>query len=57
VLSGFKNVTIVDMDHVVGSNLNRCLFFRREDASNRRMKAEVIANGMSGLSFDVSLIR
>ncbi len=43
VLSGFRHITLVDMDRVVRSNLNRCLFFRREDADLRRMKAEVVA--------------
>jgi len=55
VLSGFRNVTIVDMDHVVGSNLNRCLFFSREDASMRRAKAEVVAEGMRRISPDASV--
>lgn len=52
-LSGFRKITIVDMDRVVGSNLNRCLFFSREDASEGRMKATVVANGMTSLSADV----
>jgi len=43
VLSGYKNITIVDMDYVVRSNLNRCLFFSEEDAVNRRFKAEAVA--------------
>jgi molybdopterin/thiamine biosynthesis adenylyltransferase len=43
LLSGFEDISIVDMDHVVESNLNRCVFFREEDARNRRMKAEVLA--------------
>ncbi|MGD9962543.1 MAG: ThiF family adenylyltransferase [Thermoplasmata archaeon] len=51
-LSGFRRVTVVDMDHVVGSNLNRCLFFTREDARARRDKAEVVARGIEGLSPD-----
>ena len=50
VLSGFKKITIVDMDHVVGSNLNRCLFFSPEDARRKRMKAEVVAEGLRDLS-------
>ncbi|OPY31278.1 MAG: putative adenylyltransferase [Methanomassiliicoccales archaeon PtaU1.Bin124] len=43
VLSGCKNITLVDMDHVVRSNLNRCVFFREEDADERRMKADIVA--------------
>ncbi len=49
-LSGFKHVTVVDMDHVVGSNLNRCLFFSDEDATGRRAKADTVAKGMRRLS-------
>jgi molybdopterin/thiamine biosynthesis adenylyltransferase len=43
VLSGFEDVSIVDMDRVVLSNLNRCLFFQEEDARNRLFKAEALA--------------
>jgi molybdopterin/thiamine biosynthesis adenylyltransferase len=49
-LSGFRRITIVDMDHVVVSNLNRCLFFSREDAKKKRKKADVIAEGIRGLA-------
>lgn len=48
-LSGFRRITIVDMDHVVGSNLNRCLFFTREHAEGMSKKAEVVARGIEGL--------
>lgn len=50
VLSGFRRITIVDMDCVVGSNLNRCLFFSDDDAREKRMKAEVVAEGLRKLS-------
>jgi len=43
VLSGFRNITLVDMDRVVRSNLNRCLFFNEADAERRSFKAEVLA--------------
>jgi molybdopterin/thiamine biosynthesis adenylyltransferase len=49
-LSGFRDISIVDMDHVVRSNLNRCVFFSPEDARKGRMKAEVVADGASALS-------
>ncbi|MFO7618569.1 MAG: ThiF family adenylyltransferase [Thermoplasmata archaeon] len=49
VLSGFKNVTVVDMDHVVASNLARCLFFSDADAEGHGMKADIVAGGMMGL--------
>ncbi len=51
-LSGFRKVTIVDMDHVVGSNLSRCLFFSQADAAKRRAKAEAVAEGMLRLNRD-----
>lgn len=50
VLSGFRRITIVDMDRVVGSNLNRCLFFTSDDAMQRRGKAKAVAEGISRLS-------
>ncbi|MBN1677106.1 MAG: ThiF family adenylyltransferase [Candidatus Thermoplasmatota archaeon] len=53
VLSGFQKITIVDMDHVVGSNLNRCIFFTKADASSRALKAEVVARGISSLADSV----
>jgi molybdopterin/thiamine biosynthesis adenylyltransferase len=43
VLSGYHNLTIIDDDHVVRSNLNRSLFFTEIDAANNRLKAEVVA--------------
>lgn len=53
VLSGFEDITVVDMDHVVGSNLNRCLFFSDEDAAERRPKAEALSEGVSEMSDSV----
>jgi len=41
LLAGFGDVTVVDMDHVVPSNLSRCVFFRDADAG--RGKAEAVA--------------
>ena len=43
ILSGVRRLDVVDMDHVVRSNLNRCVLFREEDASQRALKAEVVA--------------
>lgn len=48
VLAGFKDITVVDMDDIVLSNLNRCLFFRDSDVSVR-MKSEVVAERASEL--------
>ncbi len=43
ILSGYRHLTIVDMDRIVKSNLNRCVFFSDADAEQERYKAEVIA--------------
>jgi molybdopterin/thiamine biosynthesis adenylyltransferase len=48
-LSGFRDITVVDMDTVAVSNLSRCLFFRESDASEEHLKAEVVANGINNL--------
>ena len=49
-LSGFRNMTIVDMDKVVGSNLNRCLFFTDDDVRRESNKAEAVARGVKSIS-------
>jgi molybdopterin-synthase adenylyltransferase len=49
-LSGFRDITVVDMDTVTISNLSRCLFFRESDATEKRFKAEVVANGINDLA-------
>jgi molybdopterin/thiamine biosynthesis adenylyltransferase len=46
VLTGFRNISIIDMDYIVRSNLNRCLFFTDLDANKKRLKAEVVAEKM-----------
>lgn len=55
VLSGFRRITLVDMDHVVGSNLNRCVFFTKADADDGALKAIVVARGMSSLADNVEV--
>ncbi|MEK6954842.1 MAG: ThiF family adenylyltransferase [Candidatus Micrarchaeota archaeon] len=40
---GVGKITLVDYDIVVKANLNRCLFFTPEDAENKMLKAEAIA--------------
>lgn len=49
MLSGFRHITVVDMDRVVDSNLARCLFFSENDAAERRLKAEIVAEGMANM--------
>jgi len=51
-LSGFRKMTIVDMDKVVGSNLNRCLFFTDDDVRRGSQKAEAVARGVRAISAD-----
>lgn len=53
MLSGFRRITVVDMDRVVGSNLNRCLFFSRGDSERRRYKAEALVEGMERIGEEV----
>lgn len=53
ILSGFRDITIVDMDSVTGSNLNRCLFFRDSDVGSA--KSDVIAERASDIDPSVSI--
>jgi len=54
-LSGFQKITIVDMDHVVKSNLSRCLFFREEDVKNKIYKVEAVKKRVSEFSKKVKI--
>lgn len=56
VLSGFRDVVVVDMDRVVHSNLARCLFFSRGDVASERFKADIVAEGMRRLDGDVAAV-
>jgi molybdopterin-synthase adenylyltransferase len=53
VLLGFKNITLVDMDIVVGANLNRCLFFSNNDAVKGVLKVKAVKRGAMALAPDV----
>jgi molybdopterin/thiamine biosynthesis adenylyltransferase len=55
VLLGFKNITLVDMDKVVGANLNRCLFFSNNDALKGTLKVKAVKRGAKALSPDVNI--
>lgn len=54
VLSGFRDITIVDTDDIVLSNLNRCVFFRDADVKNGA-KAEILAERASALVPDAGI--
>jgi molybdopterin/thiamine biosynthesis adenylyltransferase len=55
VLSGIRRITLVDMDRVVRSNLNRCVFFTSEDARGSRLKVEAVAEGAQRLDDQVDI--
>jgi len=43
VLLGIGTIYLVDFDHIVSSNLSRCIFFRQSDSQRRSLKAEVVS--------------
>ncbi|MGE4213007.1 MAG: ThiF family adenylyltransferase [Candidatus Methanomethylophilaceae archaeon] len=53
VLAGFRNIDVVDMDRVAGSNLSRCVMFRGEDEG--RFKSEVLARRATELYPDADV--
>jgi molybdopterin/thiamine biosynthesis adenylyltransferase len=55
VLSGFRKLTIVDMDKIEISNLNRCIFFTMEDAERKRHKASVVATKIMDMGLDIEV--
>ncbi|MFQ5892318.1 MAG: ThiF family adenylyltransferase [Candidatus Methanofastidiosia archaeon] len=50
VLSGYRKIDIVDMDYIVKSNLNRCLFFGDLEADEKRLKAEVVTEKLKEMA-------
>jgi len=54
VLSGFRDITVTDTDHVVLSNLNRCVFFRDADVK-KGTKSDILAERASELDPDVRI--
>ena len=55
VLAGVRRLTLVDMDRVVRSNLNRCVFFSHEDVEAERLKVEAVAEGARRLDGGVEV--
>ncbi|MHA1792411.1 MAG: HesA/MoeB/ThiF family protein [Promethearchaeota archaeon] len=43
VLMGIGKIYLVDFDYIDHSNLNRCVFFKQDDADKKRYKAEIVA--------------
>ncbi|MHA1372637.1 MAG: ThiF family adenylyltransferase [Promethearchaeota archaeon] len=43
VLMGIGKIYLVDFDYIERSNLNRCVFFKEEDAEKKHYKADVVA--------------
>ncbi len=55
VMSGYKNITIVDMDYIVHSNLSRCILFRKRDADMKRYKSEVMAERLKEINEEINV--
>jgi molybdopterin/thiamine biosynthesis adenylyltransferase len=55
ILSGYRNLGIIDMDHIERSNLNRCLFFSDLDADKKRLKAEVVAEKLIKIDNNIQI--
>ena len=55
-LMGVGRIYVIDYDEVVMSNLNRCVFFRRDDAKNGYKKAELVAKRAMELNPDIEAI-
>ncbi len=55
VLFGFRHIDVLDMDHVVRSNLNRCVLFREGDESSGRGKADLVAERARQLSSEANI--
>lgn len=55
VLFGFRHIDVLDMDHVVRSNLNRCVLFREGDERSGRKKADLVAERARQLNPEVDI--
>lgn len=54
-LFGFRFVDVMDMDHVVRSNLSRCVLFREGDQSSGKGKAALVAERARELDPDIQI--
>lgn len=55
ILSGFIKISVVDMDIIERSNLNRCIFFSNLSATMKEYKADVIKKEASKLDAEVQI--
>ena len=55
LLSGFRDITVVDMDDIVTSNLSRCVFFNDSDV-HRGMKCEILAERAGRMFPDARIV-
>ncbi|MEM2508619.1 MAG: ThiF family adenylyltransferase [Candidatus Thermoplasmatota archaeon] len=53
MLSGYKNIDIVDADKIVISNLSRCIFFNEKDKG--KFKAEVLAKRLKKIDKEAKI--
>jgi len=56
VLLGIGTIYLVDFDHVVSSNLSRCIFFRQSDSRRRSLKAEVVSKRAERVTRNTKII-
>ena len=52
---GVGELTIVDYDEIVAANLNRCVFFEKKDAEEKRLKAEVLAERVEKINPEIKI--
>jgi molybdopterin/thiamine biosynthesis adenylyltransferase len=55
VLAGARHITLVDMDKVVRSNLNRCVLFREGDQAAGMLKTQAVSLRAKELDKDVEI--
>jgi molybdopterin/thiamine biosynthesis adenylyltransferase len=55
-LLGIGRISLIDFDYVVGSNLNRCIFFRKSDASHHLSKAEIVSRRARQVNPEVEVV-
>ncbi|MBS7648307.1 ThiF family adenylyltransferase [Candidatus Bathyarchaeota archaeon] len=54
VLAGIGKIYIMDFDHVIKANLNRCILFTLEDAELKTQKVEALAKNVKKLRKNIN---